>query len=113
MAKGRKTGGRIAKVIWSQRRDGRWLVRCRTAKDNYLWSRVVLWNEIGRELATDEVVHHISGDKTDDRLENLRLLSHSDHARMHLLERPDRAKSLPLAVAASAAKRRAKTHCKH
>lgn len=47
------------------------------------WSRVVMRNLIGRELEQTEHVHHVNGDPTDDREENLRLMSHSDHGRLH------------------------------
>ncbi len=47
-----------------------------------VWARVVMWNEIGRELLPAEVVHHINGDSEDDRPENLQLFaSHSEHMR--------------------------------
>ena len=38
---------------------------------------------LGRSLLTDEDVHHINGVTDDDRPENLQVLSHSDHSRVH------------------------------
>ena len=38
------------------------------------WARILIWNQIGRPLKPTEVVHHINGDSTDDRLDNLILL---------------------------------------
>src|SRR5688572_11639220 len=61
---------------------GRWCVRTREEKI-YVWSRVVMWNELGHEVEPELVVHHINGNRTDDRPENLQVLTRSDHARVH------------------------------
>ena len=45
--------------------------------------RAVMEEHIGRKLAEDEVVHHINGDKTDNRLENLQLMTRGEHSTMH------------------------------
>ena len=45
--------------------------------------RAVMEKHIGRKLTEDEVVHHINGDKTDNRLENLQLMTRGEHSTMH------------------------------
>ena len=45
--------------------------------------RAVMEEHIGRKLGRYEVVHHINGNIHDNRLENLRMMSLSEHSKMH------------------------------
>jgi hypothetical protein len=38
---------------------------------------------LGRFLSDDEIVHHINGDHTDDRLENLQVMTRGEHNQLH------------------------------
>ncbi|MFA5105307.1 MAG: HNH endonuclease [Candidatus Margulisiibacteriota bacterium] len=56
--------------------------------------RVLIENLLGRKLSTTEVVHHLNENKTDNRIENLKLINPSKHRLIHLqsleLERDSR-----------------------
>jgi hypothetical protein len=58
----------------------------RTSNDYVLLHRVIVENNIGRLLSSDEVVHHIDGNKLNNSIENLEILLKSDHNRLHALE---------------------------
>ena len=45
--------------------------------------RYVMEQHLDRKLLTTEEVHHINGDKFDNRLKNLQVLSKSEHAKLH------------------------------
>ena len=48
--------------------------------------RLVMEKFIGRELFSHEVVHHIDGDKSNNSIDNLALMTTSAHARLHRLQ---------------------------
>ena len=45
--------------------------------------RFIMQEHLGRKLGRNEYVHHINGDKQDNRLENLQVLTPLEHNRLH------------------------------
>lgn len=78
-------------AYWDQHRQPRkqkngYLTICIGNKKQYI-HRLVMEECLGRKLERSEHVHHINGDKTDNRIENLELLSIQEHERRHAKER--------------------------
>lgn len=46
--------------------------------------RVIAEKMLGRKLNADEVVHHIDGNKRNNKPENLQVMTRSEHIREHL-----------------------------
>ena len=47
---------------------------------------ILMEGAIGRRLYSNECVHHVNGVRDDNRIENLELMTRSEHARHHALE---------------------------
>lgn len=53
----------------------------------YLEHRMIMELHIGRKLSIDETIHHINGNKLDNKIENLQIISRSEHGKIHAKER--------------------------
>lgn len=63
----------------SKRKDG----YIHNGHENREQHRIIMERHIGRPLLRTEHVHHINLDKSDNRIENLEILSPSEHAKRH------------------------------
>lgn len=75
------------------RAQNRWVICCRDGT-LILFSRGVMAAEMGRLLTAHEIVHHRNGDTTDDRPENLQVMTRAEHIRLHYADLM-RARGLP------------------
>ena len=54
--------------------------------DNYVLEHRMVVHDAGIDVPPGHHVHHINGDKADNRLENLEVLSESERHRLHIAE---------------------------
>lgn len=63
------------------------------SRDNYIklkgrhMHRVVVEQVLGRKLEKGEIVHHIDGDKWNNKPENLQVMTQSEHIKLHIHEK--------------------------
>lgn len=55
----------------------------RDANGFVLEHRLVYEKYVGRYLSSEEIIHHVNGNKTDNRIENLELMTRAEHALTH------------------------------
>ena len=86
------------RCLWNQnggrnRKSESWWLNLRGYIEGRIWvngeqrrvkqHRWIMERHIGRQLNPNEVVHHINGNKTDNRLENLELMPFGKHSELH------------------------------
>ena len=56
------------------------------SRSHILEHRLVAEQITGRPLFREETVHHINGDPSDNRIENLEIMSRATHRKLHAIE---------------------------
>ena len=74
------------------RKDGRKhiIIRLDGKSTTISYPKFLMQNLIGRDLAEDETIDHINGDFTDDRIENLQILSRIDNTKKYWFDSQDK-----------------------
>lgn len=81
----------------SGERHWNWIGRSKRTKDGYIRitteknkrryeHRIVMENLIGRKLTADEHIHHLNGDSSDNSINNLVILSNSEHRKLETIK---------------------------
>lgn len=69
-----------SEMLWG----GRVYIKIKESPKSWiLKSRYLMEQKLGRSLLHTEIIHHINGDKTDDRIENLQIVSRKEHVILH------------------------------
>jgi hypothetical protein len=64
----------------------------RRSEDDKYEHRIILESYLGRKLNSSEFTHHKNGDTSDNRVNNLEVMTNSEHAKLHSARRKRDAK---------------------
>lgn len=68
----------------SPRKDG--YIRITVGGKRKLYHREVVEQFLGRPLRSDEIVHHLDGDNTNNDINNLTVMTQSEHINLHRVD---------------------------
>ena len=78
-----KPGGSVASNGYVKTRVGR--THPLADPNGYTYEHLVVWCAAGNaKPSAGEIIHHVNGDKTDNRIGNLALMTRSQHSALHL-----------------------------
>ena len=74
-------------IPWNKGRGKGWVDQSGYRKifDNTKEHRYIMGQYLGRKLNINELVHHINGNKIDNRIENLKIMTRIQHTKHHKL----------------------------
>lgn len=74
--------------------DNKGYLRVSKGLDNHNLEHRNVWIKYNGPIPKDYIIHHINEDKTDNRIENLQLMSRSEHIKLHYNLRRNNEQSL-------------------